>query len=54
VTNPDETCKRHKPQNRKASQNKPSQNANTTIVVLQLSENFEQLFFLIAQLKAAA
>jgi hypothetical protein len=54
VTNPDATCKRYKPQNRKASQNKPTQNANTTVVVLQLSKNFEQLFFLITQLKVAA
>jgi hypothetical protein len=54
MTFPDATCKRYKPQNRKATQNKPIQNANATVVLLSMRKNFEQLFFPHHQLKIAS
>jgi hypothetical protein len=44
VTNPDATCRRCKPKNRKATQNKTTKNAISTVVLLLLRKNFEQLF----------
>jgi hypothetical protein len=54
VTFPDATCKRYKPQIRKATQNKPNQNANATVVLLLKRKKFEQLFFPHHQLKTSA
>jgi hypothetical protein len=54
MTNPDATCRRYKPQNKKATQNKPTQNTISIVFLLLMNKNFEQLFFLVSQLKASA
>jgi hypothetical protein len=43
LTFPDASWIRYKPENRKATQNKPTQNANTTVVDLLIRKKSNQL-----------